>query len=355
MSIFTGGAWDFIVDPGNWSGDTGIGTRILQHLWYSVLAVALSAVIAVPIGLLIGHLRRGEIVVVSLVNALRSLPTLGLLTFLVLLMGLGVMPPILALVILGIPPPLLAGTYAGIASVDRGVVEAARAMGMTELQVLFRVEIPNALPLILGGLRNATLQVIATATVAAYVNLGASAGTSSTVSHSTSTTESSSAQSWSRLWLSSWTAYWRWWSGHRFPGPAGCAEHPTSLVCSSRYTRKSPIGTLCAGSIGGAFVVPLSWSRPQHALRPRRLPLLRVPREGRVAGDDFVRRQLVADHRQDCLGGSELHTFGDATAPASSAPLKTPGGKARTLLIWFGKSLRPVATIAAYFDAVSGG
>ena len=170
MSIFTG-AWDFIVDPGNWSGDTGIGTRILQHLWYSVLAVALSAVIAVPIGLLIGHLRRGEIVVVSLVNALRSLPTLGLLTFLVLLMGLGVMPPILALVILGIPP-LLAGTYAGIASVDRGVVEAARAMGMTELQVLFRVEIPNALPLILGGLRNATLQVIATATVAAYVNLG---------------------------------------------------------------------------------------------------------------------------------------------------------------------------------------
>ena len=128
--------------------------------------------IAVPIGLLIGHLRRGEIVVVSLVNALRSLPTLGLLTFLVLLMGLGVMPPILALVILGIPP-LLAGTYAGIASVDRGVVEAAaRAMGMTELQVLFRVEIPNALPLILGGLRNATLQVIATATVAAYVNLG---------------------------------------------------------------------------------------------------------------------------------------------------------------------------------------
>ncbi len=113
-------------------------------------------------------------------------------------------------------------------------------MGMTELQVLFRVEIPNALPLILGGLRNATLQVIATATVAAYVNLGASAGTSSTVSHSTSTTESSSAQSWSRLWLSSWTAYWRWWSGHRFPGPAGCAEHPTSLVCSSRYTRKSP-------------------------------------------------------------------------------------------------------------------
>jgi len=170
MSIFTG-AWEYLTNPDNWSGDTGIGTRILQHLWYSLLAVALAAVIAVPIGLIIGHLRRGQIVVVSLVNALRSLPTLGLLTFLVLLMGLGVMPPILALVILGIPP-LLAGTYAGIASVDRDVVDAARAMGMTETQVLLRVEVPNALPLILGGLRNATLQVIATATVAAYVNLG---------------------------------------------------------------------------------------------------------------------------------------------------------------------------------------
>lgn len=170
MSIFTG-AWEFITEPANWSGDTGIGTRILQHLWYSVLAVTLAAVIAVPIGLAIGHLRRGQIVVVSLVNALRSLPTLGLLTFLVLLLGLGMMPPILALVILGIPP-LLAGTYAGIASVDPDVVDAARAMGMTEMQVLFRVEIPNALPLILGGLRNSTLQVIATATVAAYVNLG---------------------------------------------------------------------------------------------------------------------------------------------------------------------------------------
>ena len=124
-----------------------------------------------PIGLIIGHLRKGDVVVVGLVNALRSLPTLGLLTFLVLLLGLGLIPPILALVILGIPP-VLAGTYAGIANVDRTVVDAARAMGMTEWQVLSRVEVPNALPLILGGLRNATLQIIATATVAAYVNLG---------------------------------------------------------------------------------------------------------------------------------------------------------------------------------------
>ena len=140
-------------------------------MWYSLLAVVLSAAVAIPIGLIIGHLRRGEAVVVGLVNALRSLPTLGVLVFLVLVIGLGLIPPIIALVLLGIPP-LLAGTYSGIANVDAHVVDAARAMGMTESQVLLRVEIPNALPLILGGLRNTTLQIIATATVAAYVNLG---------------------------------------------------------------------------------------------------------------------------------------------------------------------------------------
>lgn len=164
-------AWHYLVDPANWQGPTGIGARILQHLWYSLLAVAGAAVIAVPIGLAIGHFRRGEIVVVGAVNALRSLPTLGVLTLLVLLLGLGLVPPILALVLLGIPP-LLAGAYAGVANVDRQVVDAAEAMGMTTRQVLLRVEVPNALPLILGGLRSATLQVIATATVAAYVNLG---------------------------------------------------------------------------------------------------------------------------------------------------------------------------------------
>lgn len=170
MNLFSQ-AFSYIFDGGNWAGPTGIGARILEHIWYSLLAVVISAAIAIPIGLLIGHLRRGEAVVVGLVNALRSLPTLGILVFLVLVIGLGLVPPIIALVLLGIPP-LLAGTYSGIANVDANVVDAARAMGMTELQVLFRVEIPNALPLIIGGLRNTTLQIIATATVAAYVNLG---------------------------------------------------------------------------------------------------------------------------------------------------------------------------------------
>ncbi|MFY2789117.1 ABC transporter permease [Rhodococcus sp. MALMAid1271] len=170
MNLFSE-AFSYIVDGANWAGPTGIGARMVEHMWYSLLAVLLSAAIAVPIGLLIGHLRRGEAVVVGLVNALRSLPTLGILVFLVLVIGLGLMPPIIALILLGIPP-LLAGTYAGIANVDANVVDAARAMGMTETQVLLRVEIPNAMPLILGGLRNTTLQIIATATIAAYVNLG---------------------------------------------------------------------------------------------------------------------------------------------------------------------------------------
>ena len=130
-----------------------------------------SALIAIPIGMLIGHTGRGTFLVVTGVNALRALPTLGVLLLGVLLWGLGLVPPTVALMLLGIPP-LLAGTYAGIANVDRTVVDAARSMGMTETRVLLRVEVPNALPLILGGLRTATLQIVATATVAAYASLG---------------------------------------------------------------------------------------------------------------------------------------------------------------------------------------
>jgi osmoprotectant transport system permease protein len=143
----------------------------LQHLEFTAAAVAVSALVAIPVGLIVGHTGRGTLVVVSLVNALRALPTLGVLLLAVLLWGLGLVPPIVALMLLGVPP-LLAGTYAGVSAVDRTVVDAARSMGMSELGVLFRVEVPNALPLILGGLRTATLQVVATATVAAYASLG---------------------------------------------------------------------------------------------------------------------------------------------------------------------------------------
>lgn len=164
-------AWRYLQEGGHWAGSEGIAHRLVQHLWYSLLAVALSAVIAVPLGLVVGHTRRGGAGIVGFANAMRALPTLGLLTVVVLGMGIGLLPPLLALLTVGVPP-LLAGTYAGIANVDPQVVDASRAMGMTETQVLLRVELPNALPVALTGLRSATLQVVATATIAAYVNLG---------------------------------------------------------------------------------------------------------------------------------------------------------------------------------------
>jgi len=161
----------YIFTADNWAGSAGLGARILEHLQYTAVAVAVSALIAIPIGMIIGHTGRGAFLVVTAVNALRALPTLGVLLLGVLLWGLGLLPPTVALTLLGVPP-LLAGTYAGIANVDPKIVDAATSMGMTNWQVLTRVEVPNALPLILGGLRTATLQVVATATVAAYASLG---------------------------------------------------------------------------------------------------------------------------------------------------------------------------------------
>ncbi|MUM15484.1 MULTISPECIES: ABC transporter permease subunit [unclassified Mycobacteroides] len=168
---FLSDALGYIFTAANWTGSSGLGARIGEHLQYTAIALLAAVVIAVPIGLVIGHTGRGTFLVVSAVNALRALPTLGVLLLGVLLWGLGLIPPTVALLLLGVPP-LLAGTYSGIANVDRTVVEAARAMGMTERQVLLRVEVPNALPLILSGLRTATLQIVATATVAAYASLG---------------------------------------------------------------------------------------------------------------------------------------------------------------------------------------
>ncbi|GLE53947.1 ABC transporter permease [Mycobacterium montefiorense] len=168
---FIGQAVSYLLTVDNWTGPVGLAARILEHIEYTAMAVGASALIAVPVGMVVGHTGRGTLLVVGAVNGLRSLPTLGVLLLGVLLFGLGFGPPLVALMLLGVPS-LLAGTYAGIANVDPVAVDAARAMGMTEAQVLLRVEVPNAMPLILGGLRNATLQVVATATVAAYASLG---------------------------------------------------------------------------------------------------------------------------------------------------------------------------------------
>jgi len=168
---FLSEALSFIFTAANWAGPAGMTARTVEHLQYTLIALLFSVLIAVPLGMLVGHTGRGTFLVVTGVNALRALPTLGVLLLGVLLWGLGLVPPTVALMLLGIPP-LLAGTYAGIANVDPTVVDAARAMGMTESRVLLRVETPIAMPLILGGLRTATLQIVATATVAAYASLG---------------------------------------------------------------------------------------------------------------------------------------------------------------------------------------
>ncbi|WP_181780325.1 ABC transporter permease [Pseudonocardia pini] len=163
--------FSYLFDAANWSGPTGIPVRIAEHLFYSVLALALGAVVAVPLGALIGHTQKGGFLVVGIANGMRALPELGLLTLLVLLMGIDLLPVTIALAVLAVPP-LLAGTYSGVRNVDRGAVDAARGMGMREWQILTKVELPNALPLVLGGLRAAALQVIATTAVAAYVSFG---------------------------------------------------------------------------------------------------------------------------------------------------------------------------------------
>jgi osmoprotectant transport system permease protein len=175
MSLFEQ-VWNWLTDPVNWGkylNDPGIPTRIFEHLQYTGLAILFAGLVAIPIGTYIGHTGRGGFIVVAIANSFRALPELGLLILLVLAMGiaLAVEASTIALVALAIPP-MLAGTYAGIRNVDPDVVDAARGMGMGGWQVIWKVELPVALPLILGGLRAATLQVIATATIAAYVSLG---------------------------------------------------------------------------------------------------------------------------------------------------------------------------------------
>ncbi|WP_143336615.1 ABC transporter permease [Corynebacterium pacaense] len=150
-----------------WSGPGAIPQRILEHLLLTAVVVSISFILAVPLGILVGHFRIGGNLVQAVAGAGRAIPTLGLLTLLGLWMGIGLAAPTLALIVLA-APPLLAGAFAGVTSVEPATVTAARAIGMSEWQIIRGVEIPLAAPLILGGLRSAVTQVIATATLAAY-------------------------------------------------------------------------------------------------------------------------------------------------------------------------------------------
>jgi osmoprotectant transport system permease protein len=166
-------AFAWIFSPERLAGSLPLPTAIAQHLAFTFGSVLIAAVIAIPVGWFIGHTGRGREFAIFLAGAARALPSLGLIVLLVLLLGVGLKTEaaVAAFVLLAIPS-ILAGAYAGFEAIDRSVIDAGRAMGMTPWQVLWKIEVPLGLPLLIGGLRVATLQVVATVTIAAYVGLG---------------------------------------------------------------------------------------------------------------------------------------------------------------------------------------
>ncbi|WP_446040918.1 ABC transporter permease [Streptomyces sp. SID1121] len=161
----------FFSESSRWHGYDGIPQRVWEHVQYSLGALAVAAGIGLPVGLVTGHTGRGGNVLGTIANAARSLPSFGLLVLMFLAFGIGLTPVMIPLVVLAIPP-ILVTTYEAVRSVDSSPVDAARGLGMHEAKILLRVELPVALPLILGALRTAAIQIISTATIAAYVSLG---------------------------------------------------------------------------------------------------------------------------------------------------------------------------------------
>jgi osmoprotectant transport system permease protein len=175
MELFTS-AFEFIFNPANWWGTDGIAVRTYEHISMSLQALLLGIVIAFPIALYIGHRRRFEFGAISVGNIGRALPSFGIvaLTYVLTLNWpgtIGFWPTFIALVALTVPPVLL-NTYTGIKEVDPDTVEAARGMGMSERELLTRLELPLAMPLIVVGIRTAAVQVVATATLGAFTGWG---------------------------------------------------------------------------------------------------------------------------------------------------------------------------------------
>jgi osmoprotectant transport system permease protein len=174
----------FFTDPTHWEGTSGIPNRLLEHLVISGLSILVATLIALPIGLFIGHTNRGSGLAINLANIGRAVPSYAMMVIPLPLtlslapvlgydpgFGLTFLPIFLAMTFLAIPP-LLVGTYAGLRSVDRDLIEAGRGMGLRERQILARIELPIASSIIVGGFRTATLQVIATATIGAILGGG---------------------------------------------------------------------------------------------------------------------------------------------------------------------------------------
>ncbi|MFG3024112.1 ABC transporter permease [Streptomyces sp. NPDC048254] len=166
-------AWDWLTDSAHWAGDDGIGHRLLQHLVLTVVCLVISCAIALPVALVLGHLGKGGALAVNISNVGRAVPTFAVLVLLLLtpIGRWGEGPTVVALVLFAVPP-LLTNAYVGMREVDRSIVQAARGMGMTGRQMLFHVELPLSLPLVLNGVRIAAVQLVATATIAALAGGG---------------------------------------------------------------------------------------------------------------------------------------------------------------------------------------
>ncbi len=158
-------------DPAHWQGPDGVPQRLLEHVGVSAAALGIACLLALPLALWLGHVRRGGGLAVNVSNVARAVPTYAVLVLLVLApdpFGLSTLSILVALVVFAIPP-ILANTYIGVREVDPAVVDAARGMGMSGPQVLAQVELPLAVPLLMDGVRLAAVQVVATATIAALV------------------------------------------------------------------------------------------------------------------------------------------------------------------------------------------
>jgi osmoprotectant transport system permease protein len=168
----------WLTDPAHWVGSAGVTTRLGEHLLLSAISLGIALVIALPVGIWIGHTGRFTAAVVNLANVWRALPSLALIGIVLPItvaidpqLGFKVYPTLVAMVALAIPP-ILVNAQAGIAGVDRDLVEAARAMGMRESQVIRKVELPLSLPAIVTGVRSAAVQVVATLTLGAIFGSG---------------------------------------------------------------------------------------------------------------------------------------------------------------------------------------
>jgi osmoprotectant transport system permease protein len=158
----------WFVDPAHWSGSDGIPRRLFEHVQISAESVAIGALIALPLGIALGHYGRFGNLAINLSNVGRAVPSFGILVIAFQIFGLGDLPIIIALAALAIPP-MVTNSYVALREVDPDVKEAARGMGYRDFKQLVRVELPLAVPLVMAGVRTSAVQVVATATVAALI------------------------------------------------------------------------------------------------------------------------------------------------------------------------------------------